>query len=129
VVETLDMDTGRRTLPDRTQVFSLELPEVSRRAQGKLVRVGRVLATYLCQFHSDPAPPVQSSRYRRDERGGIALFEKSPKVRAEYLHYLEEILESRKQNDIVTDGIAYFHFRDTVIKQNLICIIVSKTES
>jgi SAM-dependent methyltransferase len=45
----------------------------------------------------------------------LDIAENSPEVRAEYLRYLEEILASRKENDFVTDGIAYRHFRDTVL--------------
>lgn len=39
----------------------------------------------------------------------------SPAVRAQYLDYLESVLASRAENDSITDGIAYRHFRDTVL--------------
>lgn len=45
----------------------------------------------------------------------LNIDENLPLLRAEYLRYLEEILVSRKENDFVTDGIAYRHFRDTVL--------------
>ena len=48
-------------------------------------------------------------------RRPLDIDETSPAVRAEYLGYLESVLGSRGQNDLVTDGIAYRHFRDTVL--------------
>jgi SAM-dependent methyltransferase len=48
----------------------------------------------------------------------LDIAENSPEVRAEYLRYLESMLASRKENDFVTDGIAYRHFRDTLLAQN-----------
>ncbi len=48
----------------------------------------------------------------------LDIEQNSPQVRAEYLHYLEEMLATRKENDFVTDGIAYRHFRDTALAQN-----------
>ncbi len=37
------------------------------------------------------------------------------KTRREYLHYLDHILSNRKENDFVTDGIAYRKFRDNTL--------------
>ena len=48
-------------------------------------------------------------------RRPLDIDETSPAVRAEYLGYLESVLGSRGQDDVVTDGIAYRHFRDTVL--------------
>jgi SAM-dependent methyltransferase len=45
----------------------------------------------------------------------LSIDENSTPIRAEYLRYLDEILGKRTENDVVTDGIAYRHFRDTVL--------------
>jgi SAM-dependent methyltransferase len=39
----------------------------------------------------------------------------APSARHEYLSYLEQVLTTRTANDAVTCGIAYRHFRDTVL--------------
>jgi 2-polyprenyl-3-methyl-5-hydroxy-6-metoxy-1,4-benzoquinol methylase len=52
-------------------------------------------------------------------RRPLAIDERSPELRDEYLCYLRQALAAREQDDIVADGIAYRHFRDTVLSGQL----------